>query len=124
MTCRRCTGPRRSPRGVFVNPALTEPFGLTLIEAAGCGVPIVATRDGGPEDITANCRNGVLVDVTRPENISKAIRGILADRKQWKAFSTNGINGVREHYTWEAHCKRYVETVGEAHGTPREEGGR
>ena len=36
-----------SRRGLFVNPALTEPFGLTLIEAAGCGLPVVATNDGG-----------------------------------------------------------------------------
>ncbi len=43
-------------RGVFINPALTEPFGLTLIEAAASGLPIVATEDGGPRDITANCR--------------------------------------------------------------------
>ena len=35
--------------GVFVNPALTEPFGLTLLESAACGVPVVATNDGGPE---------------------------------------------------------------------------
>ncbi|MBF0256682.1 MAG: glycosyltransferase, partial [Gammaproteobacteria bacterium] len=37
--------------GVFVNPALTEPFGLTLIEAAASGLPLVATEDGGPRDI-------------------------------------------------------------------------
>jgi len=37
--------------GVFINPALTEPFGLTLIEAAASGLPIVATNDGGPKDI-------------------------------------------------------------------------
>ena len=42
--------------GVFVNPALTEPFGLTLIEAAASGLPIVVTEDGGPKDITSNCR--------------------------------------------------------------------
>ena len=39
-------------KGVFVNAALTEPFGLTLIEAAACGVPVVATDDGGPRDMS------------------------------------------------------------------------
>jgi len=48
--------------GAFVNPALTEPFGLTLLEAAASGLPIVATNDGGPRDITANCHNGLLID--------------------------------------------------------------
>ena len=33
--------------GLFVTPALTEPFGLTLLEAAACGLPMVATDDGG-----------------------------------------------------------------------------
>ncbi len=44
-----------SSQGVFVNPALTEPFGLTLIEAAASGLPIVATEDGGPSDIIKTC---------------------------------------------------------------------
>jgi sucrose-phosphate synthase len=38
-------------RGVFINPALTEPFGLTLLEAAASGLPIIAPNDGGPRDI-------------------------------------------------------------------------
>ena len=38
-------------KGLFVNPALTEPFGLTLLEAAACGLPMVTTDDGGPRDI-------------------------------------------------------------------------
>ena len=53
-------------RGIFVNPALTEPFGLTLIEAAASGLPIVATEDGGPRDIIAHCKNGVLVNPLDP----------------------------------------------------------
>jgi sucrose-phosphate synthase len=53
-------------RGVFVNPALTEPFGLTLLEASATGLPIVATNDGGPNDIMRNCHNGILVDPTDP----------------------------------------------------------
>jgi sucrose-phosphate synthase len=59
-------------RGVFVNPALTEPFGLTLLEASATGLPIVATNDGGPNDIVRNCKNGILVDVSRHDQISSA----------------------------------------------------
>lgn len=90
--------------GVFVNPALVEPFGLTLIEAASCGVPIVATRDGGPTDIVDNCRNGILVDPLQTQEISSAIRKILVDKQLWAAYSQNGINGVREFYSWDSHC--------------------
>ena len=50
--------------GVFVNPALTEPFGLTLLEASSCGLPIISTNDGGPKEIRSKCENGLLVDVT------------------------------------------------------------
>ena len=46
------------------DPPLTcqEPFGLTLIEAAAHGVPIIATQCGGPVDIVATLGNGILVD--------------------------------------------------------------
>lgn len=97
--------------GVFVNPALVEPFGLTLIEASACGVPIVATDDGGPRDIVANCNNGILVDATDSTQIATAIKAILLDKQQWTMFSNNGINGVRSHYSWRAHCEKYLEVI-------------
>lgn len=94
--------------GVFVNPALVEPFGLTLIEASACGLPIVATGDGGPVDIVRNCESGLLVDVRRTEAIGEAIKNILVDPELWTSFSNNGINGVRRHYSWKAHCTSLV----------------
>ena len=97
--------------GVFVNPALTEPFGLTLIEAAASGLPIVATEDGGPRDIIQNCNNGVLVNPLEPEDIAKGLKTILLDWEQWQLRSTQGLQGVREHYSWEAHARRYLEMV-------------
>ena len=98
-------------RGVFVNPALTEPFGITLLESAACGLPIVATRDGGPADIVHNCRNGILVDVSQPSNISEAVKKILIDEDLWKKYSRNGIDNVRSYYTWSAHIDRYLEKI-------------
>ncbi len=95
-------------RGVFVNPALIEPFGITLIEASAVGLPIVATQEGGPRDIVENCDNGILVDVGDSEKVALAIHSLLVDQEAWNMYSNNGINGVRRHYSWNAHCKKYL----------------
>lgn len=100
-----------SIRGVFVNSAFNEPFGLTLIEAAASGLPIIGPDDGGPQDIVKNCKNGELVDTTSPDNIAEAIKKIIVDSEQWTKYSNNGINGVRKHYAWEAHAETLVEKV-------------
>jgi sucrose-phosphate synthase len=98
-------------RGVFVNPALTEPFGLTLIEAAASGVPVVATNDGGPRDIVAACRHGQLIDPLNPQEMGAALRRLLTDREEWEACSRNGIENSRREYSWERHAERYMSQV-------------
>lgn len=65
--------------GVFCNPALTEPFGLTLVEAAQSGVPLVATRNGGPADIVRAIGAGRLVDPGDREGIAAALLAALRD---------------------------------------------
>ena len=97
--------------GVFVNPALTEPFGLTLIEAAACGLPIVATNDGGPRDIIANCLNGELVDPLDNQDISAAVLGLIENRSRWQKASENGLAGVRRHYSWQSHVTTYLDSL-------------
>jgi sucrose-phosphate synthase len=97
--------------GVFVNPALTEPFGLTLLEAAASGVPIAATDDGGPVDIIGNCGNGQLIDPLDIEQIAGVIEEILGDPDRWRQYAESGLAGVREHYSWKAHTQRYLEVV-------------
>jgi sucrose-phosphate synthase len=98
-------------KGVFINPALTEPFGLTLIEAAACGLPVVATEDGGPIDIIGNCQNGFLIDPLDTEDITEKLLRILADARQWDELADNGLLGVEKHYSWQAHTKKFLEVV-------------
>ncbi|MBF0186529.1 MAG: HAD-IIB family hydrolase [Magnetococcales bacterium] len=100
-----------SRRGVFINPALTEPFGLTLIEAAASGVPIVATADGGPRDIIHHCRNGVLVDPLDAEAMGEALLDALSNTDRWRRWSKNGVTGTHRHYSWPGHVERYLEKV-------------
>ncbi len=95
-------------RGLFVNPALTEPFGLTLIEAAASGLPLVATRDGGPIDIIRHCNNGVLIDPLDADALGATLLDALGDRARWRRWSKSGLSGVRRYYSWKAHVKKYL----------------
>ena len=100
-----------SRRGLFLNVALTEPFGLTLIEAAASGVPVIATDDGGPRDIIENCKNGILVDVTYPKNIAVAVKKILKDNDLWNTLADNGLTNVKKFYSWDAHVNSYIKKI-------------
>lgn len=97
--------------GVFVNPAFTEPFGLTLLEAAAAGLPLVATRDGGPRDILANCHNGTLIDPLDEKAIGGAIERILIDPSYQRGLAERGCTEVRRHYSWQAHVDSYLGEV-------------
>jgi sucrose-phosphate synthase len=98
-------------RGVFVNPALTEPFGLTLLEASASGLPVVATDDGGPRDILAACENGELVDPLDTEAMGATIQAILEDRGRWGRYAKSGVRNVHRHFSWRSHARRLVEEV-------------
>lgn len=92
--------------GVFVNPAFNEPFGLTLLEAAAAGLPVVATDSGGPNDIVSYCRNGLLVSPRAPGSLATAIDSLLMDPERWQRCADNGRAAVRD-YDWREHAARY-----------------
>ena len=100
-----------SRRGIFVNSALTEPFGLTLIEAAASGLPFIAPDDGGPKDIVGNCRNGLLVNTLDSDAIAEGLHKALLDMQQWRKWSKQGLTGVKRHYNWDAHVAKYMRSL-------------
>lgn len=97
-------------QGVFVNIALQEPFGLTLIEAAAHGVPLVATKHGGPNDIIKTLRSGVLVEPTDSEVVANKIMEILGSPNLWHKYSQSGLRHI-SFYSWRSHCERYMVSI-------------
>ncbi len=94
--------------GVFVNPALIEPFGLTVIEAMGCGLPVAATKFGGPSEIIKNGQDGLLFNPKKPKEIAKTIKRLLKSKKLKRRVVKNALKKVRKKYVWSTCAKSYL----------------
>jgi sucrose-phosphate synthase len=105
-------------RGVFCNPALNEPFGLTLLEAAASGLPVGATYHGGPRDITATCQHGTLVDPFDTSSIADGLRKIVSNDAEWERYAQNGRKRSA-FYSWRRHVKDYLVDVQNVAGSGR-----
>ncbi|XP_047947544.1 probable sucrose-phosphate synthase 1 [Salvia hispanica] len=97
-------------KGVFINPAFIEPFGLTLIEAAAYGLPMVATQNGGPVDIQRVLDNGLLVDPHDQQSIANALLKLVADKHLWAKCRANGLKNIHL-FSWPEHCKTYLSKI-------------
>lgn len=64
---------------IFLLSSTTEGFSIATIEAMACGLPVVVTRSGGPEEIVSHDENGLLVDVASAPQIADAIELIVHD---------------------------------------------
>ncbi|KAI3524411.1 hypothetical protein L1887_03066 [Cichorium endivia] len=97
-------------KGVFINPAFIEPFGLTLIEAAAHGLPMVATKNGGPVDIHRVLDNGLLVDPHDEQSVADALLKLVADKQLWSKCRSNGLRNIHL-FSWTEHCKTYLSRI-------------
>ncbi|GAV58996.1 Glycos_transf_1 domain-containing protein/S6PP domain-containing protein/Glyco_trans_4_4 domain-containing protein [Cephalotus follicularis] len=97
-------------KGVFINPALVEPFGLTLIEAAAHGLPMVATENGGPVDIHRALNNGLLVDPHDQQAIADALLKLVSEKNLWHDCRKNGWKNIHL-FSWPEHCRTYLTRV-------------
>ncbi|XAR73616.1 Sucrose synthase [Bertholletia excelsa] len=99
-------------RGAFVQPALYEAFGLTVIEAMNCGLPTFATIKGGPAEIVVDGVSGFHID---PDNGDEAANKIAdffqkckEDPEHWNRMSKGGLQRIYECFTWKIYAKRVL----------------
>ncbi|MBW4623574.1 MAG: sucrose synthase [Cyanosarcina radialis HA8281-LM2] len=99
-------------RGIFVQPALFEAFGLTILEAMLSGLPTFATQFGGPLEIIQDRVNGFYINPTHLEETAEKILQFVIkcdeDPNAWLDVSTRGIDRVYTTYTWRIHTKKLL----------------
>ncbi|RDY04367.1 Sucrose synthase 5, partial [Mucuna pruriens] len=87
-------------KGAFVQPALYEAFGLTVIEAMNCGLPTFATNQGGPAEIIVDGVSGFHIDPLNGDESSNKIADFFqkckVDPSHWNIISAAGLQRINE----------------------------
>lgn len=87
-------------KGAFVQPALYEAFGLTVIEAMNCGLPTFATNQGGPAEIIVDGVSGFHIDPNNGDESSNKIADFFQRCKEdpecWNRISLGGLKRINE----------------------------
>ena len=98
--------------GAFVQPALFEAFGLTVIEAMSCGLPTFATRFGGPSEIIEDGISGFHVDPNHGARAAERMAAFFArcaeDPAHWERIAQGGLQRVAARYTWARYAERLM----------------
>lgn len=82
-----------------VHPAEMEGLGVSLLQAAAAGVPIVASRTGGIPEVVRNNINGLLVPAADPSSLTRALDQLLADPARAAELGRRGQVIVREEFS-------------------------
>jgi len=98
--------------GAFVQPALFEAFGLTVVEAMVCGLPTFATCYGGPLEIIEHGVSGFHIDPNHGDRAAETLADFFErsadDPAYWESISQAGNERVNSRYTWRNYAKRLM----------------
>jgi len=90
---------------VVLVPSRSESFGLVALEAAACGVPVVAAAVGGLRTLVDDGRTGFLIDRRDPEAFAAPVRALLDDPALALRIGTAAVERARG-YTWAEAARR------------------
>lgn len=108
---------------IFVQPNIKVPgdmegFGITMIEATTCRLPVVASGIEGIKDAIKDGQNGFLLESGNAQAYAAKITELLADGDALKKFGENAREYAIENYSWDKIAKKYIEEIKRVVGNP------
>jgi glycosyltransferase involved in cell wall biosynthesis len=83
---------------LFVSASRSEAFGMAMVEALACGVPVVATATDGAREIIEEGVTGLLVPVGDVNSLASSIASLLEDEGRRKAFGASALESARRRF--------------------------
>lgn len=100
---------------VFVLPSIinpkgeTEGFGVVLLEAMACGLPVIGSDVGGIPDIIENGETGLLARQKDPQHLSHQLLRVLSDADLKEKLVGNARKLIETRFSWEIVAGRFIE---------------
>ncbi len=94
---------------IFVFPTGNEAFGISLIEAMACGLPVIVTPVGGIKDIVNNGHNGLTVEVGNFDRLYDAMENLIFDDSLSASLGKSALETVQIKYLRESVAKKYIQ---------------
>jgi glycosyltransferase involved in cell wall biosynthesis len=91
---------------IFVFPSTTDTFGNVIIEAQASGVPVIVSDSGGPKELVENNRNGLITKSHDVEDLTRAIRELVADPDRRKRMGNVARESVIDR-TWPTAFRKF-----------------
>jgi glycosyltransferase involved in cell wall biosynthesis len=101
---------------LFVFPSRHEGMPNAVLEAMAAGLPVIASRIAGNEELVVHGETGALVPSEDPGALQQALAALLPDSRHRAAMGAAGRKRVEERYTWDQVAAAYHGLVSRAAG--------
>jgi glycosyltransferase involved in cell wall biosynthesis len=91
----------------YVLSSKHEGLPISLMEAMACGLPVVATRVGGVEELATNGVSGLVVPPQDPGRLAEALRQVLTDPTHAAALGRAARHTIEKAYSWQMIVREY-----------------
>jgi glycosyltransferase involved in cell wall biosynthesis len=94
---------------IFLTSTVQEAFGMTIIEAMACGLPVVCFNTTGPAEIVDHLKTGYKADAFKPADLAEGVKSVISDEAKRKKLGANARENVETYFDIKITALKYVD---------------
>ena len=96
---------------IYIQPSVVEPYGIAVLEAMGCGRPVICSRIGGMTDTVDDGITGFLVPPANAEALAEKILFLAGDSQRRAVMSQAARKRVEGQFDWPIIARQYLDII-------------
>lgn len=105
---------------VFVHPSLADGWGLVVLQAMACGLPVIVTDMTGAAEAVTDGKNGFIINAQSVDKLKEKILYLYENSSLCTDMGKYAIETARDEYSWDAYGKRLRDILSNVYRTSNE----